>query len=52
MKPILIGTTYEGNRPEFLKKLLPVVDFLEFSPDSLATSYKGWPVLIHRSSKN
>jgi uncharacterized protein (UPF0276 family) len=41
MKPILIGTTYEGNRPEFLEKLLPVVDFLEFSPDSLATSYKG-----------
>lgn len=41
MKPIRIGTTYEGNRPEFLSKLLPVVDFLEFSPDSLATSYKG-----------
>jgi uncharacterized protein (UPF0276 family) len=41
MKPIHIGTTYEGNRPEFLEKLLSIVDFLELSPDSLATSYKG-----------
>lgn len=41
MKPIKIGTTYEGGRPDFLEKLLSVVDYLEFSPDSLATSRKG-----------
>ena len=41
MKTISIGTTYEGGRPEFLEKLLPIVDFLELSPDALATSYKG-----------
>jgi len=41
MKSVMIGTTYEGGRPDFLEKLLPVVDYLEFSPDSLATSYKG-----------
>jgi len=41
MKPVLIGTTYEGGRPDFLEKLLPIVDYLEFSPDSLATSRNG-----------
>lgn len=39
--PLWIGTTYEGNNPDYLREILPCVNYLEISPDSIATQNAG-----------
>ena len=46
----LIGTTYEGGRSEYLRTILPFVDYLEISPDSIST--KKGKILPNISPKN
>lgn len=41
MKTFSIGINYDGGRPQFLEKLLPVINHIEVNPDSLAVSNKG-----------
>lgn len=40
-----IGLTYEGREPELLERSLPLVDYLEITPDSIALANGGTPRL-------
>src|SRR5258708_15735402 len=42
-----IGTTYEGKNDQYLKKLLPHIDHIEVSPDSISR-YADGKIEIHR----
>lgn len=44
-----IGTTYEGKDFDYLRKILPFVDHIEVSPDSIARQVKG-KISIHPES--
>jgi uncharacterized protein len=43
--PPRIGLTYEGREPELLERSLPLVDYLEITPDSIALADGGRPRL-------
>jgi uncharacterized protein (UPF0276 family) len=36
-----LATTYEGDDPELLERIVPIVDFIEISPDTIAASTAG-----------
>ncbi len=40
-----VGTTYEGHDPALLERVLPLVDYLEITPDSIAVDSEEGPVL-------
>src|SRR5689334_3791992 len=42
---VALGTTYEGYNPELLERILPLVDYLEVTPDTLAEARDGRLVL-------
>src|SRR5262249_33757399 len=36
-----VATTYEGDAPDLLARIVPLVDFIEISPDTIAASHAG-----------
>ena len=36
-----LATTYEGDDPDLLARIAPLVDFIEISPDTIAASNAG-----------
>ena len=36
-----LATTYEGDDPDLLERIVPIVDFIEISPDTIAASNAG-----------
>lgn len=44
--PLALCTTYEGHDPTFLESVLPYVDYIEVTPDSIA-EYRGDDVILH-----
>src|SRR5207244_11751000 len=36
-----LATTYEGDDPDLLAHIVPLVDFIEISPDTIAASHAG-----------
>jgi uncharacterized protein (UPF0276 family) len=38
-----IAATYEGENPTYLESVLPIVDFLEITPDTIAIASNGHP---------
>ena len=36
MAPIAIGATYEGRDPALLERILPLIDYLEVTPETIA----------------
>jgi len=46
---ISLATTYEGNDRELLRRVLPLVDFIETTPDSLAALRGGRPTMPERA---
>jgi len=45
IKSVALGTTYEGRDPELLNHILPLVDYIEVTPDSLAEYRNGHAVI-------
>ncbi len=40
-RSVALGTTYEGRDPALLERVLPLVDYIEVTPDTIAEIYNG-----------
>jgi len=45
--PVAIGTTYEGRDPKLLERMLPLVDYIEVTPETIAEVHDHKLALSH-----